>query len=54
MIRYYAKIDGKLKELTEPEVGCWINISPPFTREEIETFASRYAIPFDFLTDPLD
>jgi magnesium transporter len=54
MIRYYAKEKGRLVELTSPEVGCWINISPPFSREEIETFAEQYLIPLDFLTDPLD
>ena len=54
MIRYYAKRDGRLTELPKPEVGCWINILPPFSREEIEDFADRYTIPLDFLTDPLD
>ena len=54
MIRYYAKQNGRLTELTTPEVGCWINVSPPFSREEIDTFAEQFLIPIDFLTDPLD
>ncbi len=54
MIRYYAKQKGQLTELQEPEVGCWINLSPPFRRDEIEQFAEKYLIPLDFLTDPLD
>lgn len=54
MIRYYAKLDGKLKELDQPEDSCWINISPPFTHEELEELAIRFDIPLDFLTDSLD
>ena len=36
MIQYYAKVDGKLTELETLEPGCWINISPPFSHEELE------------------
>ncbi len=54
MIRYYAKVDGKLKELEEPEVGCWVNISPPFSHEELEEVAQQFDVPLDFLTDSLD
>lgn len=54
MIKYYTKEDGKLLELREPEEGCWINISPPFSQEELEEMAQQYDIPLDFLTDPLD
>ena len=54
MIRYYAKLDGKLKELDQPGESCWINISPPFTHEELEELAIRFDIPLDFLTDSLD
>ncbi len=54
MIRYYAKVNGRLTELQEAEASCWINISPPFSREEIEDFSEKFLIPSDFLTDPLD
>ncbi len=54
MVKYYIKEQGKLKELPEPEVSCWINISPPFTPEELEEIAQQFDIPLDFLTDPLD
>lgn len=54
MIRYYAKEDGKLKELEEPEVSCWVNISPPFSHEELEEVALQFDVPLDFLTDSLD
>jgi len=54
MIKYYAKIDGRLKELEDPEVSCWINISSPFTVEELEELAQQFDFPLDFLTDSLD
>lgn len=47
-------MDGKLKELDGPEEGCWINISPPFSHEELEEMAIQFEIPLDFLTDSLD
>ncbi len=54
MIHYYAKVDGRLKELEEPEVSCWVNITPPFSHEELEEVAQRFDLPLDFLTDSLD
>jgi magnesium transporter len=54
MVNYYIRENGQLKELTEPEVSCWVNITPPFTPEELEEVAQNFDIPFDFLTDPLD
>lgn len=54
MVRYYARVDRKFKELEVPEEGCWINISPPFSHEELEELAQQFEIPLDFLTDSLD
>ena len=54
MIRYLTKVDGQLKELEEPQPSCWINISPPFSQEELEEMAQKYDVPLDFLTDSLD
>ncbi len=54
MIRYYVNEDGRLKELETPEVSCWVNISPPFTQEELENAALQFDVPLDFLTDSLD
>ncbi len=54
MVRYYAKVDGRLKELEEPGTSCWVNISPPFSHEELEEIAQQFFIPLDFLTDSLD
>ncbi len=54
MIRYYAKVKGQLKELDQPDANCWINISPPFSHEELGDVARQQDIPLDFLTDSLD
>ncbi|PHN07575.1 magnesium transporter CorA family protein [Flavilitoribacter nigricans] len=54
MIRYYAKIEGRIQEMEEPKQANWINISPPFSQEELEEFAQIVDIPLDFLTDSLD
>ena len=54
MIHYYKKEGGNLVQGTEAEPGCWINISPPFTQEELEEVSQSYDVPLDFLTDALD
>lgn len=54
MIQYLTKYNGVLKELAEPEVSCWINITPPFSQEELKQVSDKYDVPLDFLTDSLD
>lgn len=54
MIKYHVKTDGVLTELTEPTPGCWVNISSPFTQEELVELSQQFDIPLDFLTDSLD
>jgi magnesium transporter len=54
VIRYYAREKRRLKELEQTEPGCWINLSPPFAPDELESFAKRFDIWEDFLTDSLD
>ncbi len=54
MIRYYHIEDGRLTELDKPVLSCWINVSPPFEPDELETLAQHHSIPIDFLTDALD
>jgi magnesium transporter len=54
MVKYYAKEDGRLRELEKPEVSCWVNILPPFSQEEVEEIAQQFEIPIDFLLDSLD
>ncbi len=54
MVRYYNMTEGKLKEVDEAKDACWINISSPFSQEELEELAQLYDFPMDFLTDSLD
>lgn len=54
MVQYYIKEEGQLRELDAAQAGCWINISPPFSQEELEEVAGNFDIPLDFLTDSLD
>lgn len=54
MLRFLTKSEGRLKELADAETGCWINIYPPFSQEELEEVALRFDVPLDFLTDSLD
>ncbi len=55
MVRYYVRSEeDKLEELNQPAAGCWVNISPPFSQEELEETAQYFEIPLDFLTDSLD
>ena len=54
MVKYYAKVDGQLQELEEPEISCWVNITAPFSQEELEEVALQFEIPIDFLLDSLD
>lgn len=54
MVKYYAKKDGRLRELEKPELSCWVNILPPFSQEEVEEIAQQFEIPIDFLLDSLD
>lgn len=54
MVRYYAKSGRVVEELTTLASGCWVNISPPFSQEELEELAEELFLPLDFLTDSLD
>lgn len=54
MIRFYTKFEGRIQEMEWPKQANWINISPPFSQEELEEFAQKVDIPLDFLTDSLD
>ncbi len=54
MVRYYLKENRQLTELEQPQSGCWVNITPPFSQEELEEVAQRFDVPIDFLTVSLD
>ncbi len=54
MIRQYTRQQGQLVELDNFEFAHWVNITPPFSHEELEDLAQMLDIPLDFLTDSLD
>lgn len=54
MIRYLTLSNGVLTEQERPVDGCWINITPPFDKAELQSLAHQFEIPLDFLTDSLD
>lgn len=54
MVSYYLKEGRKLTELKALKPGSWVNITPPFSIEELQTYAEQFQIPLDFLTDSLD
>ena len=54
MTRFYASENGRLVELEEKRLSCWINLMPPFGDGEVERIAQDLGIPLDFLTDSLD
>ena len=54
MVHFYVKVDGLLTEIQHPEPGCWVNIKPPFSTDEMEKTSVQFEIPLDFLLDSLD
>lgn len=54
MTRYYHIEDGRLTELEQPVLSCWVNITPPIEQGELESVAEEFSVPLDFLTDSLD
>ena len=54
MVKYFLKKNGKLEEQENPVPSSWVNISPPFDKEELGRIANQFNIPLDFLTDSLD
>jgi len=55
MIKKFKTIRGELKEISDFEKGCWVNVSSQQTNNnELEALSQKLKIPLDFLTDPLD
>jgi magnesium transporter len=53
MMTIYKWESGALRETTELDGSCWINLAEP-TTAELEKVLSFSKVPRDFLTDPLD
>jgi len=54
MIEHYSTKNNKIVSTKWAEPGGWINIYPPFNRQEIEGMSKRLDIPFDYFIDSLD
>lgn len=54
MIKILKKSGNSLVEVQDLEKGCWVNIYPPFSKENLEEIAEIHDLPLDFLTDSLD
>ena len=54
MVKYFINKNQKTVEIGKPDIGSWINISPPLKQEEFLELSAQLDIPLDFLTDSLD
>jgi len=54
VIQYLKKTNGQLEQLASAEKDCWINIYPPYSKEEVEKVSTTLDIPIEFLIDSLD
>lgn len=54
MIHYFKNINQVTVETDKPEIGSWVNITPPLKHEEFTELSENLDIPLDFLTDSLD
>lgn len=54
MIRYYARQNGKIREVSGITDAPWINLHPPFEDGELESFSNQLGLTADYFTDPLD
>jgi len=54
VIQYLKKTNGQLEQLDAAEKNCWINIYPPYSKEEVEKVSTTLDIPIEFLIDSLD
>ncbi len=51
---FFTKDGNKLVEVEDIKDATWINLYPPFEHGELNSFAERFDISLDFLTDSLD
>jgi len=54
MIKKFKTIQSELKEISDFEKGCWVNVSNQTNNNELKTLCQKLNVPLDFLTDPLD
>lgn len=54
MIQYFKKTNSETLEIDRPEIGAWVNVSPPLKEEEFIELSENLEIPIEFLRDSLD
>lgn len=54
MIQYFKNINGQTLAIEKPEMGSWVNVTPPLRQEEFNTLSEELDIPLEFLADSLD
>jgi magnesium transporter len=54
VIKYFVNTNHKTVEIESPEIGAWVNVSPPLKQEEFTELSTKLDIPIDFLKDSLD
>ncbi len=54
MIAIYKKTGDELVQLQKPEQDCWINIYPPYSKDDIQQLSEELKIPLDYFIDSLD
>ena len=54
MIQYLKNINNQTVEISKPENGIWVNLTPPLKDEEFHELAEELDIPIEFLRDSLD
>lgn len=53
MLRFFKTIDGSIRQIQEPQEGCWIALTNP-TATEIFEISEQFEIEVDDLRAPLD
>ncbi len=53
MINIYKTVNGSLRQLEEPEAGCWISVYEP-TQEEFHRLTEEYGLDAGFVRSCLD
>lgn len=54
MIQSFKNLNRQTLEVAQPEGANWVNVTPPFQKQEMDNISTQLGIPMDFLTDTLD
>jgi len=54
MVKIYLKENSQIVEVDKPVKDCWVNITPPFNMDNLESLSRELEIPFSFIVDSID